>query len=117
VLGLLAWWVGQPLLLWIGGEDYSLDPVVIGLLTFSSTATGLLAVSGSATLARGHHAVYVAGWTVAAGVAVLIAFAAPLDLAPRLILSLSVGPLIGYAIHLAGLRTGHRAEQRAAALA
>lgn len=75
---------------------------VLGLLTFASAVMALLVLSGTAVLAMNLHKTYILGWIVAAVVSLMLVLL-PLPLIPRAIISLFVGPLLGFATHMAGL--------------
>lgn len=98
----LAYFVGPPIMVWLNPE-YVIDPAVVAAIVASAGITGGLCVSGPASLARGRHGAFLAGWVVAAlgmvGVLML-----PIGLAPRAIGALSIGPLAGLIVHLIALR-------------
>jgi len=96
---------GVPVIVFIAGPAYSLEPWYVTGLVLASLCTALLAVTGAAALAASRHGLYVAGWTVAAGVAVVALLLVPLGLSDRVLLGLAVGPLAGIGIHLLALRT------------
>ena len=50
-------------------------------------------------------------WAAAAAVAVAVAFFAPLPLVPRAIAALCVGPVCGFAVHLAAMMVHARSVQ------
>jgi O-antigen/teichoic acid export membrane protein len=104
VLAVAAFLIGEPVLVLLAGPEFAVQPWVLAAMTLASVATGLLTLSGAAALARRRHALYVAGWTIAAAVAVVLLFVIPAGLELRLVLALAVGPVVGYVIHLAGLR-------------
>lgn len=76
------------------GAQTKLDGVVIGILVMSSALVAALSVSASAVLARSQHLVYSLGWFVAAAATVLLLLL-PLDLVPRVLVTLVGGPLAG----------------------
>ncbi len=108
-LGLLfagaVYLLGVPVIVFIAGPAYELDPWYVTGLVLASLCTALLAVTGAAALAASRHGLYVAGWTVAAGAAVVALLLVPLPLSDRVLLGLAVGPLVGIGIHLLALRT------------
>ena len=107
---LIAWWVGADLIVWIAGDLFRVDPGFVGLMVASSIPTAWLALSGTAVLARGGHNFYSAGWLVAACVAVALLLL-PADIETRALISLSVAPLVGLAVHCVALvRAGRGAE-------
>jgi O-antigen/teichoic acid export membrane protein len=113
VLAVLVYFWGEPVLVFFAGPDFSVEPLLLALLVIGSIFTGLLALSGAATLARRRHRDYVLGWTVAAGLAVALLFLLPADLATRVVVALTVGPLVGYLLHLIGLRRHRDAREPA----
>jgi hypothetical protein len=101
VAAALAWIVGPPVLAWFG-RDYSLDGTVVAGLVATSGVLAVMCVSGPLTLSRSQHGVFTAGWIVAAAVSVLMLLI-PGELAPRMLLSLALGPMLGIVVHLGGL--------------
>jgi len=110
VLSVLAWWLG-PWVVSIILPAYQTDAWVLAGIVASSGFLALLCVSGPAVLARSAHAAYSAGWVVAAAVSVALMFV-PLDVEPRTLIALAVGPLVGFVVHIGSLvladRAGHR---------
>lgn len=102
MLSLVAGVVGPVLLGWLTGRSTSLDGSFIAVLVASSAVVGALGVSGSAVLARSQHFAYSAGWVVAALVTISL-MVLPVDLIPRVGLTLLVGPLAGLIVHMAWL--------------
>ncbi|MDO4883355.1 MAG: hypothetical protein Q3991_00240 [Rothia sp. (in: high G+C Gram-positive bacteria)] len=84
---------------------------VLGVLVFASALLALMTLSGNMVLAINRHRAYVAGWAVAAAVAVAVAFFAPLPLVPRAIAALCAGPVCGFAVHLAAMMVHARSVQ------
>lgn len=76
---------------------------VLGGLTFASAIMALLVLSGTATIALNAHRLYVVGWVTGAVVSGLLIFLLPYDLVVRSMVSLYVGPFVGFLIHLAGM--------------
>lgn len=109
--GLAAWLIGPTLFSWIyqreeeaaAAYDLVNQGWVLGSLTFASAIMALLVLSGTAVIALGAHRLYIAGWIVGAMVATGLLFVLPLDLIPRAITALYLGPLLGFATHLAGM--------------
>ncbi|HYI32410.1 MAG TPA: hypothetical protein VEX88_03010 [Glaciibacter sp.] len=106
VAAALAWIIG-PSLLALLGRDYSLSGAVLAGLVATSGVLAVLCVSGPLTLARSQHGVFTAGWIVAA-TATVLALLIPGDLAPRMLLSLAVGPILGILVHLGGIHARER---------
>ncbi|MEY9951166.1 hypothetical protein [Leifsonia sp. EB34] len=73
-------------------------------IVFSAGLTAALCVSGSATLARNLHGIFTTGWVIAA-LTVIGGLLLPLDPAPKSIIALVLGPLLGLITHVVGLRT------------
>lgn len=84
-------------------EELFVPGLILGVLTFASSLTGALMVTGTAVLAMERHGWYVAGWVTASVVAYGILFLAPLGLVEAVCLSLIVGPLSGGVVHAIGL--------------
>ncbi|TFC55931.1 hypothetical protein E3O62_13235 [Cryobacterium sp. TMT2-15-1] len=102
LLALIAFFIGPQVFEWMFGDAYRIEAITLALLVLSSFGIGALCVSGPAVLARGLHAAYSAGWMIAAGMTVLAMFL-PLDLVPRVLASLLIGPLLGLLVHLLSL--------------
>ena len=73
---------------------------VLGLLVFASALLALLTLSGNMVLAIGMHKSYMAGWVLAALVAIAWVFYMPMSMVENAIGALSVGPIIGILVHL-----------------
>ena len=97
----LAWLVGP----WIMDVFFNADisGITLAVLTFASGCIGALMITGAATLALNLHRSYVFGWLTAVFVATLILLI-PLDMTPRVILALLIGPIAGIFLHLYSLR-------------
>jgi O-antigen/teichoic acid export membrane protein len=104
LLAVPVWIWGADVIVALTGPGFAVEPWVLAGLVLASSATSALAVSGATVLARSGHIAYVAGWTVAAAVSVVLMLAVPLDLAPRVLLALVVGPVVGWIIHVVALR-------------
>lgn len=81
-----------------------IDAAAIAGIVFSAGLTAALCVSGSAALARNLHGIFTTGWVIAA-LTVIGGLLLPLEPAPKSIIALSIGPLLGLITHLVGLRT------------
>lgn len=104
ILGFATAWLIGPWILEVAFKpELFVNGLTLGLLTFASSLTGSLMITGTAVLALEQHGWYVAGWLTASAVAYLILFAAPLGLVPSVIVSLVAGPLAGAVVHLLGL--------------
>lgn len=86
---------------------------ILGLLTFASAILALIVLTGTASLALNAHRVYVLGWAVAAIVSIALLFILPFDVITRALISLYVGPLMGFIVHLAGIRSVARSRHSA----
>lgn len=75
---------------------------LLGTLTFGSAIMALLVLSGTAVLALNAHRLYILGWVIAAVIAVALLYL-PLEMVPRTLLALYVGPACGFAVHLTGM--------------
>lgn len=107
-----AWLVGPWILRTFFPAELFVPGVPLGLLTFASAIMGALIITGTAVLALEQHAWYVAGWVVGAAAAFGLLFALPAalgtDVAATVIVALTAGPLVGSAVHLAGLADAKR---------
>lgn len=97
--------LGEPVfLLLTAWGGFALSGAQLALLVLSSVPTAVLAVVGSAVLARSAHTAYSLSWILSAIVAMLLLFLLPVDLLTRVLLALSLGPLVGLAVLLVELR-------------
>jgi len=64
-------------------------------------------------LAINRHRAYVAGWAVAAVVAIAAAFLVPLPLVGRALVALYAGPLSGFIVHVMAMRIHARSAAQA----
>lgn len=102
-LGVIAAGLLGPWLLRAGfGEQYQADGALLAWLTTAAVAIALLTLTGAATVAAAMHRTYALGW-VGATVAAVLLLLLPLDLETRTVVALLCGPLVGIAVHLAGL--------------
>jgi len=93
------------------GSSYKLAGPVLGLLVLGGGSVALLYLSGPFALARNRHGVYAAGWLTATVVALLL-LTLDLSLPLRASLSLCIGPLVGFVVHIAGLlATGGKGQE------
>ena len=103
----LAWLLG-PTIFELMGDGFQIGGDLLAALTFAASITGLLYVTGAATLARERHGQYVIGWWVAAIVSIVLLLVVP-GLVAATVAALVVGPAAGVLTHiLIGLR-GSRA--------
>lgn len=77
--------------------------ITLGALVFASALLALMTLSGNMALAVNQHRIYLAGWVVAAAVALSLAFLIPAPLVPRAIVALAVGPVCGFVVHMVGV--------------
>jgi O-antigen/teichoic acid export membrane protein len=102
-VGVVAAGLLGPWLLRAGfGEQYRADGALLAWLTAAAVAIALLTLTGAATVAAAMHRTYAVGW-VSATVAAVLLLLLPLDLETRTVVALLCGPLVGIAVHLAGL--------------
>lgn len=102
-----AWLIGPWILRAFFPAELFVPGMPLGLLTFASSIMGALIITGTAVLALEQHTWYVAGWVTGAAAAFSLLFALPAALGTgvtaTVILALTAGPLVGAAVHLAGL--------------
>ncbi|KQB84453.1 hypothetical protein [Corynebacterium oculi] len=108
----LAWLLG-PWILAVGWDHdpaYAVPGPLLAALTFASSCTGVLMITGAASIAAERHRLYVAGWVIASVVvcAVLWRGTDPLTTIP---LALTVGPVIGALVQLGALRSRRGARR------
>ncbi len=120
--GLLAALIGPWLFTLIYAPNSDLKQIVyqdivhgwlLGLLTFASAILALIVLTGTASLALNAHRVYVLGWAVAAVISIALLFILPFDVITRALISLYTGPLIGFMVHLAGIKSVVRSRHSA----
>lgn len=99
VLAVAGWWLGPAVFKLLFPETAPPSSALIGALVASSALVGALCVTAPAVLARGQHAVFTAGWVVAA-LATILLLLLPVAFVERTILSLIFAPLAGLAVHL-----------------
>lgn len=95
----LAWLVGPWLMTVLIRPDYRVDGVVLAGLTFAAAMLALVTLTGAAVLALDRHTAFTVGWVTATLVSVAVLLT-PLDVPTRTVLSLTVGPAVGVAVHL-----------------
>lgn len=99
LVGALAAWPVGPWALRVVNPDYHVDGPVFAGLVLGAGLVSVLYVTGAASLALDHHAVYLAGW-LAATAAAVVTLLAPWSLEARVVASLVVGPAVGVGVHL-----------------
>lgn len=99
-----AWLVGPWLMTLMFGDDYVVSGAVMGGLTLSAAALGVVTFTGAAALALGRHTAYAVGWLAATVASALVLFAASGTLEQRSILALLAGPAVGFVIHVVALQ-------------
>jgi len=102
VLSALAVVVGPWVIALLYGDRYELPSAAYAGIVASAGLTGLLCITGPAVLAAGRHTLYLAGWAAASVVTVACLFV-PADELARVLTALLAGPLVGIAVHVAGL--------------
>lgn len=102
-----AWLVGPWILRTFFPPELFVPGLPLGVLTFASAIMGALIITGTAVLALELHGWYVAGWVVGSLATFALLFILPAasgsGVAVTVCASLIAGPLIGAAVHLAGL--------------
>jgi len=93
--------------------DHVITGAVLGILVFGSAMLALVTLSGNMVLAINRHRAYVAGWAVAAVVAIAAAFLVPLPLVGRALVALYAGPLSGFIVHVMAMRIHARSAAQA----
>lgn len=83
--------------------------MTLGALVFASALLALMTLSGNMALAVNCHRIYLVGWVVAAVVTLGLAFLIPAPLVPRAVLSLMLGPVCGFVVHMVGVSMASRA--------
>ncbi|WP_415854074.1 lipopolysaccharide biosynthesis protein [Sinomonas sp. G460-2] len=97
----LAWFVGPPIML-LFGSAYVVSPWVVSALTLAAVLMAILTLLGTVVISLGHHAAFSRGWLVATIVCIGVLLL-PLGPDVRTVLSLTLGPLCGAAIHALSL--------------
>ncbi|MCB5281641.1 MULTISPECIES: hypothetical protein [unclassified Arthrobacter] len=99
---ILAYLIGPSMML-LFGKGYGVNGITLALLTLASVVMAVLTLTGTATLSMGYHRAFSAGWVAATAIAIAI-LVLPLSLEARCILSLTLGPAAGIAVHFFSLR-------------
>lgn len=107
--GLLAAWVGDPLLRILAGPGFEVGPWMLFAIVLSSALVGSLFLTGPIAIARSRHVVYAVGW-IATAVATVAALLLPLGLDARVATAVVIPPILGILIHLLGLRRSSRSR-------
>lgn len=94
VIAVLVALVGPTVVRLLFGAAYAMSPSLLAGLTLAAVPLAMLTLSGTAALSVGAHRGYAAGWVCAAVVAVLLLFV-PVELTGRVMLAMTVGPLVG----------------------
>ena len=110
-LAILAGLFAPQLIGAIFGPEYVIDRWVLTLLVATAGLTAALCATGPVAIALNGHTAYVAGWVIAAGVAIGV-LAVPLGLDTRTLLSLTLGPLAGLTVHGVFLARASRRIER-----
>jgi O-antigen/teichoic acid export membrane protein len=102
-VGVLAAGLTGPWILRVGfGTDYHASGALLAWLTAAAVAIAMLTLTGAAAVAAALHRVYSLGWVGATAASTMLLLL-PLPLEPRTVIALLCGPLVGIAVHLAGL--------------
>jgi O-antigen/teichoic acid export membrane protein len=102
----LAWFIGPTIML-LFGPAYVVAPWVVSALTFAAVLMAVLTLLGTVVLSLGHHAAFSRGW-IAATIVCIAVLLLPFSTEVRTVLSLTVGPLCGIAIHAVSLSPRRR---------
>ena len=97
-VALMTGLLGAPVLRATFGNDFDLAPLTMAALGATAVLTGVLTVTGVALVAADRHMASMVGWLLAVAAASVV-FAMPLDLEPRCVLGLAIGPVVGIAFH------------------
>lgn len=98
----LAYLVGPWLTETLVRPDYRVEGPVLAGLTFAAALLALVTLTGAAALALDRHRTYLAGWLAATATSIALLLV-PLPVEGRAVLALAVGPVVGAAVHAAGL--------------
>jgi hypothetical protein len=112
ILAVVAWAIAPVVLGWFG-HSYVLSGWTVAALVAASGLLGILCVSGPLALGLAQHGVYVAGWVIAAGASVVVLLI-PGTLVPRMLVALTIGPVIGVLVHIFGVIITRRRQARGA---
>jgi len=107
VLAALAVVVGPWVIELLYADRYALPAAAYAAIVASAGLTAVLCVTGPAALASGRHGVYVAGWLVASS-SLVVGLVVPADELPKVLLAITLAPVIGIIIHLGGLAVPSR---------
>lgn len=102
-LSALASFVGPWIVDVLYNGRYELPAVAYAAIVASAGLTGLLCITGPAVLSAQRHALYFAGWATASVITVGCLFV-PTEGLVRVMIALLAGPIVGVAVHAAGLR-------------
>jgi len=94
--------LGPWILRTVFGSEYEAGGGLLAWLTAAAVSIALLTLTGAGAVAAALHRSYSIGW-VGATVASTLLLTLPLDLQTRTVVALLCGPLVGIAVHLAGL--------------
>lgn len=103
--------VGPSLFELVLGGRYTVKGSTLAGLTLGAGALCLVTLTGVSALTVGRHRVYSFGWLVAT-IAALVILSTPIPLYTRTVWALLLGPLFGASVHLLGVSTVARSEQR-----
>ncbi|WP_087117037.1 hypothetical protein [Corynebacterium urinipleomorphum] len=109
-----AWLIGPWILRFFFPPELFVPGLPLGVLTFASAIMGALIITGTAVLALELHGWYVAGWVAGSVGTFVLLFVLPAvtgsGVTVTVCVALIAGPLIGAAVHLAGLSTAAAPE-------
>lgn len=116
VLAGLGALIGPPVISFISAGRFELSSGALAVIVASAGLVAAMCVTAPALIAARRHTANIVGWVVAAALTIL-ALLLPFDEEVRIGLALTVPPVVGLAVHSAGLlrRPGAESSQDAAA--
>lgn len=106
-LAIVAWFAVPSIIGWLFGSGYALSPWLTSGIVLTASLTAALCASGAVVIARSGHTAFLVGWVLAAGIAILALFL-PLEVGPRVLVALALGPAVGLVVHALFLRRSSR---------
>lgn len=111
VCALIAGLIGPWLLRVLFDPALVATHLTFGLLTLAAIPLAVLTLTGTASIAVNNHGWFSIGWFTAAVVSTLLLLL-PFELPVRVCIGLMVGPLVGAAVHLVGIRAREGSARR-----
>lgn len=115
VVGVLGWFAGPWVFSWLFPGQSVPPAEFVGAVAISSGLLAAMCVSAPAVLSRGDHGAYTAGWVVAA-VATIMLLMLPTSFLVRTELALTLGPVLGLAVHSTAIVVRARNDRRSRSL-